>query len=72
MLPEYAAEVRRTRKAPRERDVRDGFSGMGLQLVAAVLQPCVLNIVADRGAPVAEQHMQIALGAVQSHRDLVD
>ena len=54
MLPEYAAEVRRTRKAPRKCDIRDGFPGLGLQLLAAVLQPSVLDIVADGGTPVAE------------------
>src|SRR5437868_1850181 len=72
ILPEHAAEVRRTRKAPRKCDVRDGFSGLRLQLLAAVLQPCVPDIVADGGTPVAEQHVQIALGAAQCRRDLVD
>ena len=57
MLAEYAAEMRRTRKAPRKCDVRDGFSGLGLQLPAAVLQPCVPDMVADGGTPVAEQHV---------------
>ena len=72
MLPEHAAEVRRTRKAPRKCDVRDGFSGLGLKLLAAVLQPCIPDVIADGGAPVAEQHVQIALGAVQCRRDLLD
>jgi hypothetical protein len=72
ILPEHAAEVRRTRKAPRKCDVRDGFSGLGLQLLTAVLQPCLPDIVADGGTSVAEQHVQIALGAAQCRRDLVD
>src|SRR3984957_3368113 len=72
ILPEHAAEGRRTRKAPRKRDVRDGFSGLGFQLLAAVLQSCVPDIVADGGTPVAEQHVQVALGAAPGRRDLVD
>ena len=72
ILPEHAAEVRRTGKAPRKCNVRDGLSGLSLQLLAAVLQSCLPDVVADGGTPVAEQHVQIAFGAVQCRRDLVD
>src|SRR5258708_10072177 len=63
ILPERAAEMRRTRKAPRKCDVRDRFPGLGLKLLAAMQQPCPPDKIADGHALVAEQHVQIALGA---------
>src|SRR5213592_2220174 len=72
MLPEHAAEVRRAGKAPRKCDIRDGLAVLGLQLLAAVQQPRPPDIIADGHALVAEQHVQIALGAAQRRRDLVD
>src|SRR3954453_3896324 len=72
MLAKHAAEMRRTRKAPRERHVGDGFSGLGLELLAAMQQPGPPDVVADRHALVAEQHVQITLGAAQRRGDLVD
>ena len=72
IFSEDAAEMRRTRKAPRKCDVGDCLSALGLQLLAAVLQPRLPDVVADGHAPVAEQHVQIALGAAQRRRNLVD
>src|SRR6266705_2567765 len=55
ILPERAAEMRRTRKAPRKCDVRDRFPGLGLKLLAAMQQPCPPDKIADGHALVAEQ-----------------
>src|SRR6185295_19180802 len=72
MLPEHAAEVRRTGEAPRKCDVRDRLSVLGLQLLPAMQQSRPPDVIADGHALVAEQHVQIALGAAQCRRDLVD
>jgi hypothetical protein len=60
------------RKTRLKCDIRDCFSALGLQLLAAVLQPCLPDVIADGHAPVAEQHVQIAFGAAQCRRNLVD
>src|SRR4051794_3701144 len=72
ILAEHAAEMGRTRKAPRKRHIRDRFSGLALQLLTTVLQPCLPHIVAHGHASVTEQHVQITLGAAQRRGDLVD
>jgi hypothetical protein len=45
---------------------------LGLQFLPAVQQPRPPDIIADGHALVAEQHVQIALGAAQRRGDLVD
>ena len=72
MLPEHAAEMRRTGKAPRKCDIRDRLSVLRLQLLPAMQQSRPPDVIADGHALVAEQHVQVALGAAQCRRDLVD
>src|SRR5689334_10685125 len=72
VLPEHAAEMRRAGKSPREGNVRDRLAVLRLQLLPAVQEPRPPDVVADGHALVAEQHVEIALGAAQRRRNLVD
>src|SRR4029450_6168803 len=65
MLPEHAAEMRRAGEAPRKCDVGDGLAVLTLQLLPAVQQSRPPDVIADGHALVAEQHVQVALGAAK-------
>lgn len=62
-FPERAAEMRRTRESPGERDVGDRLAPMRLEFLVAMLQSRPPDVVADGHAAFAEQHVQVALGA---------
>src|SRR5262245_43381339 len=65
ILMKDAAEMRGAREAPGKGDIGNRLSAVRLQLLPAILQPRPPDVVTDRHASFAEQHVQVALGAAE-------